>query len=581
MGKGNLGRVLIPLLVLVMAFGLVTPVAAQPAATAKVLIGFIDKPGPSEQAIVKEVGGIIKYTYHLIPSIAAMVPERAISKLRGNPKITHVNRDTTVYAIEQSLPWGVDRIDAEVVHATNKGTGVKVAILDTGIDLDHPDLNVAGGMNFASGKGYDDKNGHGTHVAGIVAALDNGIGVIGVAPEVALYAVKVLGNGGRGNWSDIIAGIEWSVDNGMEVANMSLGATSAPSEVVAASEAAYAAGLVLVAAAGNDYGGPVIYPAAYTSVIAVSATDSGDKLASFSSIGAEVELAGPGAGIYSTYKGGGYATMSGTSMSSPHVAGTAALVIASGVSDVDGVNVTANEVRDRLNTTAEDMGATGWDPKYGNGLVDAENAVLGTTSGNNLIPPATGSIAGTVTDTDTTDPIEGATVTANGYSTTTAADGTYTLADLPVGSYTVTASATGYTDQSKTSDVLKNQTTVVNFTLTPAVTPTGTMSADSITFSAKKSGPNLFLYTTAKVLLEDGSAVDGARVEMTLTYVSGSSWNFAGDTGSDGTVKFTLLRARTGDYTAKVTRVSHTDYAWDGIETTGSCTLNSDGTVTQ
>ena len=597
MGKGKLGLVLITVLAFVTAFGLmVAPAVAQPAANAKVLIGFTDKPGPVEEAIVKQVDGVIKYTYHLIPCIAARVPEKAIPELRDNPKVTRVNRDTMVYAVEQTFPWGVDRIDVQVVHSTSKGAAVKVAILDTGIDLDHPDLNVAGGANFAPGRGYDDKHSHGTHVAGIVAALDNDIGVIGVAPEAALYAVKVLGNGGIGDWSDVIAGIEWCVDNGMQVGNMSLGAISAPPEVGAACDAAYAAGLVLVAAAGNENRGAVIYPAAYSSVIAVSATDSGDNLASFSSVGDKVELAGPGVDVYSTYKGGGYTTMSGTSMASPHVAGTVALVLKSALQrDLDGdgvidVNYDAdfdglwdsNEVRACLADTAEDIGLL--TTEQGSGLVDAENAALGTTTGNNLILPATGTIAGTVTDTNTGAGIAGASVTVegSGLSGTTAENGSYTIADVPEGTHTVTASAEGYESQSKENVVVEADiTTIVDFALAPAAAPTGIMSVDSITFSGKKAGPNLFFYTTVKVVLEDRSAVDGARVEMTLTHESGSSYNFAGDTSSVGTVKFTLLKAPTGGYTAKVTKVSHTDYGWDGVQVEKGCTLSADGTVTQ
>ena len=254
-------------------------------------------------------------------------------------------------------------------------------------------------------------------------------------------------------------------------------------------------------------------------------------------------------------------------MASPHVAGTAALVW------VAYPSWTNADVRTQLRNTANDLGATGFDTKYGYGLVDADEAAPSS-------PAATGSITGTVTDANTTNPIAAATVTADpgGYSTTTVVDGTYTLADLPVGSYTVTASATGYVEQSKTAAVLESDMTVVDFALTPSTAPTGTMSVKSITFSAKKAGPNLFLYTTVEVVLEDLSTVDGARVEMTLTHESGP-WSFAGNTGTDGTVKFTLLKAQPGGYTAEVTLVSHSDYDWDGVKVTENCILNDDGTV--
>jgi len=537
-------------------------------------------PGPAERELVRGVGGKIRYTYHIIPTIAAAIPEQAIPGLKANPKVIHVHLDGRVYALDAELnnSWGVDRIDAEVVHeALNKGSGVKVAIIDTGIDYYHEDLdgNYWGGYDFVhSDDDPMDDNGHGTHVAGITAAEDNGIGVVGVAPEADLYALKVLDANGAGFWSDVIAAIEWSMGYELDldddetidtkgvkvdVVNMSLGGPGSD-DLEAACQAAYDAGLLLVAAAGNSGNPPgradnIIAPASYESVIAVAATDKDDTRARWSSTGPDLELSAPGVEIYSTYLGGDYETHSGTSMASPHVAGTAALVIASGITDANGDGFINDDVRLCLQQTADDLGTTGWDPQYGYGLVDAEQAALETEDGNNLpgaiagkvtdaetdaaiggamvavegtslsattdangdytiadvaegtytvtasaegyenasqevtvsagamsiadfaltpVAKPTGTISGTVTDADTTDPIEGATVTAEGYSTTTAADGTYTLADLPVGSYTVTASATGYVDESKTADVLENQTTVVDFALSPE--PTGTIS---------------------------------------------------------------------------------------------------------
>ncbi|MHC4310790.1 MAG: S8 family peptidase, partial [Planctomycetota bacterium] len=196
-----------------------------------------------------------------------------------------------------------------------------MAVLDTGIDYKHPDLddNCYGGVNVINPrKDYRDDNGHGTHVAGIIAAEDNDIGVVGVAPEAYLYGVKALDRNGSGWLSDIIAGLEWCVNNRMDIVNMSLGADSDIQAFHDACDAASAT-VILVAAAGND-GGAVDYPAAYGSVIAVSATDSSDGLASFSNYGNEIEIAAPGVNILSTYKGGGYETHSGTSMAAPHVA---------------------------------------------------------------------------------------------------------------------------------------------------------------------------------------------------------------------------------------------------------------------
>ena len=275
--------------------------AGQAEPRVDVLIGFTQRPGRAEEALVHQAGGDIKYTYHLVPAIAASVPESAIVGLRKNPKITRIDPDIEVHAARkpkpqvQVLPWGVDRIDAEIVHTGgNKGAGVKVAVIDSGIDYTHPDLdgNYAGGWDFVNiDSDPRDDNGHGSHVAGTIAAEDNDIGVVGVAPEARLYALKVLNSSGGGSWSNVIAALEWSVDHGMQVANLSLGGSSNPgSTVQAAFDNAAAAGLVIVAAAGNTYGGPVIYPARWDSVVAVSATASSDTLADFSSVGPEVEM---------------------------------------------------------------------------------------------------------------------------------------------------------------------------------------------------------------------------------------------------------------------------------------------------
>ena len=335
----------------------------------KVIVGFDESPNKADEKMIRDCGGKTKYTYHIINAKAVEIPEQAIENIKKNPRVEYVEDDSIVHAVGEVTPWGVDRIDADLVWSNNKGNGVKIAIIDTGVDKDHPDLqaNIKSGVNFVSKPSWrpadpekwDDDNGHGTHCAGIVAAVDNEVGVIGVAPEADIYGVKVLDRTGSGYVSDVIAGIEWSDDNGMQVISMSLGSSSDSTPLEWACNAAADAGIVVVAAAGNS-GSGVNYPAKYESVIAVSATDDTDTIALFSSRGPEVELAAPGVSIYSTYRGGGYATMSGTSMACPHVAGTAALAI--------------GDVRQRLRDTAEDLGPTGFDTKYGYGLVDAEAA---------------------------------------------------------------------------------------------------------------------------------------------------------------------------------------------------------------
>jgi len=373
--------------VVALVFSLVGPVAmaAQPPEKVDVLIRFDRQPGPSEEGLVHGAGGCIKYTYHLVPAIAASVPEAAIQGLSRNPRVTIIEPDIAVYATDGELDdtWGVKHIGAGTVHdAGNKGAAVKIAIIDSGIDYTHPDLsaNYVGGYDFVNDD-LDpmDDYGHGTHVAGTVAAADNGFGVVGAAPEAEIYALKVLDSNGSGYYRDVIAALQWAVDNGIQITNNSYGSSLAPeSTVEAAFDAAYAAGVLHVAAAGNSGNPPgkgdnVEYPARWESVIAVAATDQSDSRAKFSCTGSAVELSAPGVQVNSTLLGGGYGEGSGTSMASPHVAGTAALVIAAGI--------TANndELRQRLVDTAYDLGVPGLDAKYGYGLVDAVAAAAGVS----------------------------------------------------------------------------------------------------------------------------------------------------------------------------------------------------------
>lgn len=275
---------------------------------------------------------------------------------------------------EVTAAWGVDRIDAEKSWGTTTGTGIKVGIIDTGIDYNHPDLAgaYAGGKDYVNGDADPlDDNGHGTHVAGTIAARHNTFGVVGVAPGASLYAYKVLNASGAGYWSNVIVALGQAVIDGVKVVNMSLGASSAPKALQTACDNAYTAGVLLVAAAGNDGKGSVSYPARYNSVIAVAATDSIDQRPSWSNFGSKVELAAPGVNVNSTYVGGGYRMLSGTSMATPHVAGSAALVIASGRA------TTAAGVRTILQQTADDLGTVGRDKFYGYGLVDAQQAATG------------------------------------------------------------------------------------------------------------------------------------------------------------------------------------------------------------
>ncbi len=336
----------------------------------------------AKDELIAHVGGVKLKNLDLIGARAVWLPNKAaVQRLQSAAHVVRVDEDVIVSALAQTLPWGIDRIDAELVWpGGNTANPVKVGIIDTGISNKHPDLlaNVKGGVNtINSRKGWNDDNGHGSHVAGTVAAINNTSGVVGAAPAADLYAIKVLGANGSGYLSDVIEGIQWGVANRMQILNMSLGTASNILSFEEAVKAAKTAGVTLVAAAGNS-GSTVDYPAAYQEVIAVSATDTSNVIASFSSRGPEVDLAAPGVSILSTYKGTSYATISGTSMAAPHVTGAAVLVMntAVGASDANGNGTwDPDEVQTKLQATATDLGDLGFDNLYGWGLVNAFAAV--------------------------------------------------------------------------------------------------------------------------------------------------------------------------------------------------------------
>ncbi len=398
--------------VAIMLVGACPWAGADDDATVPVIVVFKDT---VDRDLVEDAGGSVDIEFETFPGVATELTSKAIAKLERSSKVARVEEDGTVYALvdadkkpdgvggggkpqKQSTPWGITKINADEAWSTTMGATINVAILDTGVDKDHPDLeaNIAGGENFVPSGGtvdptaYEDDHGHGTHCAGVVAAIDNTLGVVGVAPEVNIWALKVLNRYGTGEWSWLIDAIEWCIathedsdtTNDIHVISMSLGATGTLPEVGTVCEYAYAEGIVLVASAGNSGGSSgdetVGYPAKYETVIAVGATDKRDVRASFSSVGDELELVAPGVRIKSTVPDDSYGTMSGTSMACPHVAGTVALLLTMDPSYYNtgwGPSWEPAEVRARLIATATDLGDTGWDDLYGNGRVDALAAI--------------------------------------------------------------------------------------------------------------------------------------------------------------------------------------------------------------
>jgi len=309
----------------------------------------------------------------------------------------------------QTVPTGNDRVDAEL--NPNPGSGVNVAVIDTGIQLNHPDLKVAGNVTFVRGtKSGNDDNGHGTHVAGIAGALDNTIGVVGIAPAVNFYAVKVLNKNGSGFWSDVVKGIDWVTERAatIAVANLSLGGglTNADDgncgntnfdSVHKAVCRSVNAGVIYVVAAGNSARDAKDFrPAAYDEVITVSAladsdgqpngtgpvTSFGedDTFATFSNFGADIDVIAPGVNIFSTWKGSSYKTISGTSMATPHVTGAIALWITQHGRPVTG-NAKDPAVQAILTDVGEAVGSFAGDSDLiAEPMLNANTTALGGTS---------------------------------------------------------------------------------------------------------------------------------------------------------------------------------------------------------
>ncbi|MBO8128899.1 MAG: S8 family peptidase [Peptococcaceae bacterium] len=238
---------------------------------------------------------------------------------------------TTVPEDYQLIPWGIDRIGANRVWRVTRGRSVRIAILDTGINLDHPELapNIKGGYNVLTPSAApEDDHGHGSHIAGIIAAADNGWGIIGGSPEASIYAVKILNRFGKGTIVDVISGLQWCLDNKIYLVNLSLG-TNQPSKALhQAVKAATRMGMIIVTGAGNDGSSQSVdYPGAYPETITVGAVDYNNKLAYFSSKEAEVNFIAPGVDILSTSSVGQYARFSGTSMAAAHVTAAFALLL--------------------------------------------------------------------------------------------------------------------------------------------------------------------------------------------------------------------------------------------------------------
>jgi subtilisin/minor extracellular protease Epr len=358
--------------------------------------------------LIRNMEGQVRYECRQQPALLADVHIDQIEDLSLNPEIEYIAQDLPIKTTQQITPWGIERIGTIPVQAEGKnGSGINIAILDTGIDTDHPDLSYVFGFDFSDllmdDADPEDFSGHGTHIAGIIAAQSNDIGVFGIAPVANLYILKVFTDDGEGRYSAAVEAIEWCIGtytdategNEIHIISMSWG-----SEVDLGDPGiepwinqAYNQGIMLVGSAGNDgnstgTGDNIIYPARYENVIAVSATNEEDQRPTFSSTGPAVELTAPGVNIVSTFIDG-YATLAGTSMSCAHVSGSIALLLNSEVPPDFDTNTNEKwdpaEVRNILHDTAEDIGQEGKDQQFGHGVVNINQVYIAIPEFNSLI----------------------------------------------------------------------------------------------------------------------------------------------------------------------------------------------------
>ncbi|GID27372.1 S8 family peptidase [Paractinoplanes brasiliensis] len=458
----------------------------------------------------------------------------------------------------RSQQWDFSKISVANAWQKSTGAGVTVAVLDTGVDGKHPDLAanmVAGYDAIANGNGgATDPNGHGTHVAGTIAAVTgNGVGISAIAPHSKIMPVRVLGANGSGYMSDAAEGIIWAADHGASVINMSLGSSSKVTAVTNAISYARSKGVVVVAAAGNDRanGSPTNYPAADAGVIGVAATDSADRVASYSNAGSYVDVAAPGSSIISTYPTAlgtrtGYVSMSGTSMASPHVAGVAALLKAA------RSTLTPDQVESALETSAVDLGAKGFDNDFGNGRIDAAAALAS-------VSPATTSPTSPATTAPTTAPTT--TVPTTTAPTTTVPTTTAPTTTAPTTSPTPTPSKT---------------------TAVPTPTPSKTTTAPKVTPVVKGTTPSTSVVygsaaTITYAVTAGNAAWAGKPVQIGLNSTGSSAISWTRFT-TDAKGKITVQIRGSAHFQVRLTALA-TDTSNAATSAVTSFTVRSTATV--
>ncbi len=521
--------------------------------------------------------------------------DNVLNKIQRNPNVSFIEQDQIVEAFLQVVPTGIDRIDADLgIAKSGDGTGsvdADIAIIDTGIDLDHPDLNVFRNVSFTGTSTGDDDNGHGSHVAGIAAASDNDIGVVGVAPDARLWAVKVLDSNGSGSLSGVISGIDYVTENAdqIDAANMSLGCQCKTRAGDIAINNSVNAGVTYSVSAGNSASNAkAFWPASNKNVITVSAiadsdgqcgglgssTSYGgdDTFATFSNYGDAVDIAAPGVDIYSTYMNGGYYTASGTSMSSPHVAGSAAVYIS------NNPGTSPAEVKSALTSSGVQQSAqcdvslndgnggfTGDPDSSAEPLVYLnQNIVVNNSPTVGITNPADGSthdsgatilFEGTASDTEDgdltasliwTSSIDGSIGSGGSFSTT-----------LSDGDHTITAKVTDSGGKTNSKSI------TITVGTPPATGATSTVDSIEYTTTGGKNDDK-HLIISIHVTDDLGNDVSDASVSIDL-YRDGSLVGSAtGTTSSTGNAGFSLKNAASGTYTTTIIDVTASGLTWDG-----------------
>lgn len=322
-----------------------------------------------DTSLVEKQGGKVKETYSNLPIVKAEFFYDPTDTLKQNIEVVEVEQDGNVKAngTEFSLHSGIMNVlstkEKRVFPLTGKG--ISIAILDTGIDREHSDVKIKEGISFVENvSDFDDDNGHGTHLAGIIGAQKNNIGITGIAPDADLYAVKVLDKSTNGKYSTVVKGIDWAIEHKVNIILMSLGGKKESVFFKEAINKAYEKGIVLIASAGNEGykdGNSITYPAKFDSVIAVGALDAKNQRGFLSSKGEQLELMAPGVDIWSTWNNGDYRLDSGTSMAAAHVAGVASLLLE------NDRTMSNMELRELLRNSATPLGNSF---EYGNGQVN-------------------------------------------------------------------------------------------------------------------------------------------------------------------------------------------------------------------